>query len=126
MSPPKVFQTQSSIVLPMDLDKYPIDSEKISKIKPKMRIDYENNTFKLTVNVAGFKKDDVNVFAGNGKIAVKAIGKVAFNNLNICKVYKAEYTVPAGVAMDKLRRSYQDGVLCIRGVIDNSLLNSST
>lgn len=120
MSPPNILKTRSSIVLPMDLDKHPIDSEKISKMKPKMKIDCDNNTFKLTMNIPGFKKEDINVFAGNGKIAVKAIDKVIFKNLNICKVYKSEYVLPTDVALDKLRRSYQDGVLCIRGEIDKS------
>lgn len=120
MSPPNILKTRSSIVLPMDLDKHPIDGEKISKMKPKMKIDCDNNTFKLTMNIPGFKKEDISVFAGNGKIAVKAIDKVIFKNLNICKVYKSEYVLPTDVALDKLRRSYQDGVLCIRGEIDKS------
>lgn len=119
MSSPKILRKMSSIISPINLDKYPIDSEKISKMKPKMKIDGDNNTFKLTMNITGFKKEDVNVFAGDGKIAVKAIDKITSNNLNICKVFKAECALPMGVVMDKLRRSYQDGVLCIRGEINS-------
>lgn len=87
-------------------------------MKPKIKVNCENNTFKLTLNIPGFKSEDVSVFAGNGKIAVKAVDKACLKNLNICKVYKAEYTLPPGVVMDKLRKSYQDDTLCIRGEIE--------
>ena len=89
-------------------------------MKPKMKINCDNDTFQLTMNIPGFKSEDINVFAGNGKIAVKAVDKARLKNLNICKVYKADYTLPPGAVMDKLRKSYQDDVLCIRGEIEKS------
>lgn len=108
----------SSRVLPLDLDKQPVNKEKIAKMRPKIKINRESNTFKLTLNIPGYKKDDINVFAGSEKIAVKAVDRTRHINLNICKVYKAEYTLPTGVVMDNLRKSYQDGILCIRGEIE--------
>lgn len=107
----------SSIVLPMDMDRNPLVCDKVLKLRPKIQIDCEKRTFKLTVNIPGFKSDDINVFAGNGKVAVKAADKTNLKNLNICKVYKAVYTLPPGVVMEKLRKSYHDDVLCIRGEI---------
>lgn len=110
--------TPSTMVLPIEMDKHPVNCEKVLKMKPKMKINCDNNTFQLTMNIPGFKSEDINVFAGNGKIAVKAVDKARLKNLSICKVYKVDYTLPPGVVMEKLRKSYQDSILCIRGEIE--------
>lgn len=107
----------SSLIFPLDLDRHPINSEKIAKMKPKLKIDADSNSFKLTVNLPGYKKEDVSVFAGTGKVAVQAVDRTRFKNLNVCKVYKANYTLPKGAVAEKLRKSYNDGILCISGEI---------
>lgn len=90
-------------------------------MKPKLKINSDGNTFILTVNIPGFKNEDVNVFAGSGKIAVQAVDRTRFKNINVCKVYKANYTLPKGALMNKLRKSYQDGVLSVSGEMDKNL-----
>lgn len=107
----------TSLIFPLDLDRHPINSEKIAKMKPKLKIDAGSKSFKLTVNLPGYKKEDVNVFAGNGKVAVQAVDRTRFKNLHVCKVYKANYTLPKGAVVEFLRKSYQDGILCISGEI---------
>lgn len=72
------------------------------------------------MNIPGFKKEDIYVFAGDGKIAVKAVDKANFKNLNICKVYKAEHTLPPGAIIDKLRKTYKDDTLCVRGFMEKA------
>lgn len=114
----QISSAQNTLVLPIELDNHPINCDKVLKMKPKLKIDCESNTFTLTLNIPGFKNKDISVFAGSGKIAVKAVDRARLNNLNICKVYKAEYTLPPGVLMDKLRKSYQNDILCIRGEIE--------
>lgn len=109
----------SSIVLPLELDRHPINSEKIAKMKPQFKINDDGNSFQLTMYIPGFKKDDVNVYAGNGKIAVQAIDRIRFKNLNVCKVYKANYTLPKGAILANLRKTYQDGILIINGGMEN-------
>lgn len=111
----------SSVVLPLELDRHPINSEKISRMKPKLQINGDKNTFKLTVNIPGFKNEDVNVFAGGGKIAVQAVDRTRFKNINVCKVYKANYTLPKGTLLDNLRKSYQDGILSVSGEFEKDL-----
>lgn len=107
----------SSLIFPLDLDRHPINSEKIAKMKPKLKIDADSSSFKLTVNLPGYKKEDVTVFAGHGKVAVQAVDRTRFKNLNVCKVYKANYTLPKGAVAENLRKSYHDGILCISGDI---------
>lgn len=102
----------------MDKDTNPLVCDKVLKLKPKIKIDAENRTFKLSVNIDGFKSDDINVFAGNGVIAVRAADKTNVKNLNICKMYKADYTLPPGTVMNQLRKSYKDDILCISGEIE--------
>lgn len=103
----------------MDKDTHPLVCEKVLKLKPKIQIDADNHTFKLTVNIPGFKSDDINVYAGNGNvIAVRAVDKTKVKNLDICKIYKADYALPPGTVMDRLRKSYKADVLCISGEID--------
>lgn len=114
----QISSAQNTLVLPIELDKHPINCDKVLKMKPKLKIDCEANTFILTLNIPGFKNEDISVFAGSGKIAVKAVDRARMKNLNICKVYKAEYTLPPGVLMEKLRKSYQNDILCIRGEIE--------
>lgn len=121
ISPSHISPSPSTMVLPIELDKHPINCDKVLKMKPTLKINRENNTFKLSMNIAGFKSDDISVFAGNGKIAVKAVAKANLTNLNICKVYKAEYTLPIGAVIEKLRKKYQNDVLCIRGEIEKEV-----
>lgn len=102
-------------ILPLDSNQYPLDDEKVQKLKPKIFIDAHKHKFKLLINIPGYKKDDVKVFAGNEKILVKAVDRMQLNCMNICKVYDAEYSLPAGMSIEKLRKWYQDGVLCLRG-----------
>lgn len=102
----------------MDKDTNPLVCDKVLKLKPKITIDAENHTFKLTVSIPGFKSDDVNVFAGNGVIAVRAADKTNVKDLDICKIYKADYTLPPGTVMERLRKSYKDDILCISGEIE--------
>lgn len=105
-------------ILPMNLDKDPINKEKIMKMKPKLRIDDERRKFELTFDIPGFCSDDINVFAGNGRIAIKAVDKTKLNHLHLCKVYKAEYPLPIGVLTETLRKLYKDGTLWIHGEIE--------
>lgn len=113
-----ISSAQNTLLLPIELDNHRINYDKVLKMKPKLKIDCVASTFTLTLNIPGFKNEDISVFAGKGKIAVKAVDQTRLNNLNICKVYKAEYTLPSGVLMDKLRKSYQNEILCIRGEIE--------
>lgn len=115
---PENLRKTSSIILPADLNHHPINSEKISKMKPKIKVNCRCKTFKLIINLLGYEKEDINVYAGNGKVAVKAIDRMRYKKLNVCKVYKAEYKLPDGAIIEKLRKSFTDGVLCIRGKLE--------
>lgn len=120
MTSSHILQSRSSIILPMELDKNPINHQKVLRMKPKMKINHENRTFQITMEIPGFKNEDITVFAGNGKISVKAVDKTRFKNVLVCKVHKADYSLPPGVLMDKLRKSYKNDVLCIRGEIEKN------
>lgn len=102
-------------ILPLDFNQYPLDGRKVQNLKPKMMIDGHKHKFKLLINIPGYKKGDVKVFAGNEKIMVKALDRMQLNCMNICKVYDAEYSLPAGMSIGKLRKWHHDGVLCLRG-----------
>lgn len=102
-------------ILPLDSNQYPLNDEKIQNFKPQLIIDQNKQKFKLRINIPGYKKDDVKVFAGNEKIVVKAVDQMKLNCMNICKVYEAEYTLPADISIGKLRKWYQNGVLWLRG-----------
>lgn len=101
----------------MELNENPINREKVMKMKPRIKIDRETNTFIVTFYIPGFKNEDITVYSGNGKISVKAVDKTKSKNIKICKVYKADYLLPKGAVTGKLRKSYQDDILCIRGEI---------
>lgn len=102
-------------ILPLDFNQYPLNDEKVQNLKPKMIIDRSKHKFKLLINIPGYKKDDVKVFAGNDKIMVKAMDQMQLNCMNVCKVYEAEYSLPADISIKKLRKWYHNGVLCLRG-----------
>lgn len=107
-------------VFRMELDKNPINCENMLKMKPKIRMDCANTRFEMVMSIPGFESEDIGVFAGNGKVVIKAIDRVRIKNFNICKVYKADYTLPSGAIIEKLRKSYKDDTLCIRGEIQKT------
>lgn len=104
-----------AFILPLDFNQYPLNDKKVQNLKPRMVVDAHKHKFKLLANIPGYKKDDVKVFAGNEKIVVKAVDRMQLDSINICKVYEAEYSLPAGMSIEKLRKWYHDGVLCLRG-----------
>lgn len=108
---------QDTSVLPLKLDQYPLNSERVEKLKPKMVFDSSRHKFKLLINVPGYKKDDIKVFAGNEKILVKAVDRMQIGRMNICKVYEADYSLPTGAVIQKLRKWFHNGILCLRGEI---------
>lgn len=108
---------QETPILPLDLDQYPLNDQKVENLKPKMMFDISSHKFKLLINLPGYKKDDVKVFAGDDKIMVKAVDQIKLNCINICKVLEADYSLPPGIAIEKLRKSYHNGVLYLRGDI---------
>lgn len=90
-----------------------------------MLFDKSGHKFKLLVNISGYKSDEIKVFAGKEKIMVKAVDRMQLDCINICKVYEADYYLPAGIAIEKLRKSYLDGVLCVRGDITRPIENEN-
>lgn len=116
---------QDTPVSPLDLNQYPLNDEKVQKLKPKIMFDKSSHKFKLLINIPGYKKDDIKVFAGNDKIMVKAADRMQLDCINICKVYEAEYSLPAGIATEKLWKRYHNGVLCVRGDIKQTTANDN-
>lgn len=108
---------QDTHILPLDFNQYPLNDEKVQNLKPKMIIDESRHKFKLLINIPGYKNDDVKVFAGNDKIVVKAVDRMQLDCMNVCKVYEADYSLPADVSIETLRKWYHNGVLCLRGEI---------
>lgn len=111
---------QDTSVLPLDFNRYPLNNEKVQNLKPKMIIDESRHKFKMIINIPGYKDGDVKVFAGNDKIMVKAVDRMQLESTNICKVYEADYSLPDGVAIEKLRKWYHNGVLYLRGDINQN------
>lgn len=109
---------EETSVLPLELNQYPLDERKVEKLKPRLILDINNQKFKLLINLPGYKKDDIKVFAGNDKIMVKAMDKMKLDCINVYKVYEADYSLPPGVEVEKLRKSYHNDVLCLRGDIE--------
>lgn len=102
-------------IFPLDFEQFPLDNSKVQSLKPKIIIDEQKHKFKLLINIPGYKNDDVKVFAGNEKILVKAMDRMQLNCMNICKMYEAEYSLPAGISIEKLRKRHHDGVITLRG-----------
>lgn len=106
---------QAATILPLDLYRFPLSDEKVQKLKPKLSFDKKNSKFKLLINILGYRKDDIKVFAGMDTIMVKAVDRAQMNSVNVCKVYEAEYMLPPGIAIERISKSFSDGVLCVRG-----------
>lgn len=102
-------------ISPLDINQYPLNDVRVQNLKPKMIIDRNKRKFKLLISIPGYKKDDVKVFAWSEKIVVKAVDQMQLNCMSISKVYEAEYTLPADISIEKLRKLYHNGVLSLRG-----------
>lgn len=116
---------QDTPSLPLDFNQCCLNDEKVQKLKPKMIIDKSGQKFKLLINIPGYKNDDVKVFAGNDKIMVKAVDRMQLECMNVCKVYEADYSLPAGISIEKIRKRYHNGVLCLRGDIEQNTDNAN-
>lgn len=119
MSSPSISE-KSSFQFPVGFEECLNNSEQAFKMKPKFKVNCDSNVFKMTINIPGYMKEDIDVFAGKDQVAIRAVDKTRVKNLNVSKVYKAVYKLPSGIAMNTIRKSYHDGVLCIRGEIDCS------
>lgn len=102
-------------------EKFPIDKERVEKMRPKIEISHENNSFALFWHIPGFRKENICVYGSSNRIAIKANDKAEGEDMKVCKIYNATYTLPHRVAVEKLRKSYENGTLKVYGIFADDI-----
>lgn len=86
------------------------------ELSPVVEIDNKTKQFKLTVNVANFKPENVLVHIIDHEILIQADRcKITESSTKICQMLWVKHRLPFGLTEDDIQQSIKDGILTVIG-----------